>query len=344
MVGLGGSGLAAVHQLLDLGQRVVGLDAGAVAGGAAGRNGGFLLAGPADFHHDAVANVGRERAVALYRRTLVEMDRMTAETPAAIRREGSLRVAASEEEQADCRRQYDAMRADGLPAEWYDGPEGTGLRIPTDGVFHPLRRCRMLATRALARGAALFEQSAATEIAGTAVRTTEGVVRCRAVIVAVDGRLDRVLPELVGRVRTARLQMLATAPTDEIFSPYAVYSRYGYEYWQHLADGRIVLGGMRDQGGDAEWTDVAEPAEPVQSLLEEYLRIMLGVHAPITHRWAGVVGYTENGLPIMEEVRPGVWAIGGYSGTGNVVGAIAGRLVAELVVTGHADDAWMLTG
>jgi glycine/D-amino acid oxidase-like deaminating enzyme len=54
-----------------------------------------------------------------------------------------------------------------------------------------------------------------------------------------------------------------------------------------------------------------------------------------------VVGYTESGMPVMEEVRPGVWAIGGYSGTGNVVGAIAGRVVAELVVDGHSGDAWM---
>lgn len=342
VIGLGGSGLAAVHRLLELGQRVIGLDAGMVAGGAAGRNGGFLLAGPADFHHDAVLNVGRERAVALYRRTLAEMDRMELETPAAIRREGSLRVAASEEEVADCRRQLEAMRADDLPADWYNGIEGTGLRIPTDGVFHPLRRCRTMALRALVRGAALFEQSAAIEISGSEVRTPDGLVRCRSVIVAVDGRLELLLPELVGRVRTARLQMLATAPTRDIHSPYAVYSRYGYEYWQQLADGRIAIGGMRDRGGDGEWTDIAEPAEPVQSMLEEYLRTELGVHAPVTHRWAGVVGYTESGMPVMEEVRPGVWAIGGYSGTGNVVGAIAGRVVAELVVNGHSDDAWML--
>ena len=45
VIGLGGSGLACVHALLDQGMSVVGVDAGPVAGGAAGRNGGFLLAG-----------------------------------------------------------------------------------------------------------------------------------------------------------------------------------------------------------------------------------------------------------------------------------------------------------
>ena len=47
VVGLGGSGLAAVGRLLEAGASVAGVDAGPVAGGAAGRNGGFLLAGAA---------------------------------------------------------------------------------------------------------------------------------------------------------------------------------------------------------------------------------------------------------------------------------------------------------
>ena len=48
---------------------------------------------------------------------------------------------------------------------------------------------------------------------GTCVVTSRGMVRARRVIVAVDGHLEQLLPELAGRVRTARLQMLATAPT-----------------------------------------------------------------------------------------------------------------------------------
>ncbi|HWT25696.1 MAG TPA: FAD-dependent oxidoreductase, partial [Solirubrobacteraceae bacterium] len=44
VVGLGGSGLAAVGAALAAGATVAGVDAGPVGGGAAGRNGGFLLA------------------------------------------------------------------------------------------------------------------------------------------------------------------------------------------------------------------------------------------------------------------------------------------------------------
>ncbi len=344
VVGLGGSGLACVHELLDLGVRVVGIDAGPVAGGAAGRNGGFLLAGTYHFYHDAVERYGRERALRIYHLTMEGIDHMADETPEAVRRVGSLRVASSPEEEDDCRAQLDAMRADELPAVPYEGPEGRGLRIPTDGAFNPLLRCRLLARRALARGARLFERSPALSISGTGVETDRGGIRCGAVVVAVDGKLEAVLPELAGRVRTARLQMLATAPTDEVRVPRPVYARWGFEYWQQLPDGRIALGGFRDRAEAEEWTDDAEPSAHVQSLLDEFLREGIGVRAPVTHRWAASVGFTPDGLPVLEEVRPGVIAAGGYSGTGNVIGMLCGRAAAQLAVRGASEVAQVLRG
>ena len=328
VIGLGGSGLSAIHALLDKNIRVIGVDATRVAGGAAGANGGFLLAGAARFYHRVVETIGRERAHHLYSFTMQEIKRMHREMPDVVRRVGSLRIAMNDDELADCDTQLAAMRADGLPVEEYDGPEGRGLLIPTDATFNPLARCYRLAQSALQRGARLFENSRAIEISGEGVRFEQGLIRCKQTIVAVDGKLDLILPELANKIRTARLQMLATAPTDEVKIERAVYARYGYEYWQQLPDKRIVLGGFRDAGGEAEWTHSSETTELIQSKLERFLRDHLKIVAPITHRWAASVGYTENGLPIVKHVRPNVWAIGGYNGTGNIIGALCGQAVA----------------
>ncbi|HEU4561814.1 MAG TPA: FAD-binding oxidoreductase, partial [Longimicrobium sp.] len=175
-------------------------------------------------------------------------------------------------------------------------------------------------------------------------RTPEGRVRCGHVIVAVDGRLERLFPALEGRVRTARLQMVATAPLPEIRFPRPVYTRYGYEWWQQLPDGRIALGGFRDRAGDPEWTCDAEPCDAVQGMIDSFLRGMLGVHAPITHRWAASVSFTDDGLPVLAEVEPGLWVCGGYSGTGNVIGAICGRAAAQRIVTGRSGLAGVFGG
>lgn len=331
VVGLGGSGLSAIHALLDHGASVVGIDATPVAGGAAGANGGFLLAGTARFYHHTVAAIGRERAGQLYRLTCEEIERMSADMPDLVRRVGSLRIAMSDDELADCEAQLNAMRTDDLPVERYEGPEGCGLLIPTDGVFHPLARCRRLAQQCMQRGARLCEHSAAINIQSGCVRTEQGIVHCRQVIVAIDGKLEVALPELRGRVRTARLQMLATAPTREVRFERAVYARYGYEYWQQLPDGRIALGGFRDHAVEDEWTHSTETTELIQDRLTRFLREHIRVSAPITHRWAASVGYTSSGLPIVEQVRPGVWAMGGYNGTGNVIGSLCGRAVADAI-------------
>lgn len=336
VIGLGGSGLSAVAEGLRLGASVVGVDAGPVAAGAAGRNGGFLLSGAADAYHRTVARLGRDRAAATYRLTLDELDRMAMAHPDLVRREGSLRIAASSAEEADCDRQLAALVNDGFRAERYEGPEGSGLLFPDDGATNPLARARRVAAAITAAGARLFERSPVIALTGTTVTTPAGRVSCQRAVVAVDGGLEALLPELVGRVRTARLQMLATAPTNEVWLPRPVYARWGYDYWQQLADGRIAIGGQRDRFADDEWTNDTAPTEPVQAAIERVLREQLRVTAPVTHRWAASAGFTRDVAPVLDEVRPGVFAAGGYNGTGNVLGALYGRAAAQLALTGRS--------
>jgi gamma-glutamylputrescine oxidase len=339
VIGLGGSGLACIHELLSLGKKVIGLEAGIVAGGAAGRNGGFLLAGSWHSYHEAVEHLGRGRAKALYALTLSQLKKMQQETPEAIRPVGSLRIASDQNEFEDCQRQLEAMQADGFPVKAYEGPEGRGILIPEDCAFNPLLRCRILAKQALAQGALLFENSPATIISGQHIKTPKGNIFCKYVIVAVDGKLEQLLPELTGHVRTARLQMLATAPTQEVSIPRPVYARWGYEYWQQLPSGEVALGGFRDKYQQDEWTFNNAPSQDIQGMLEQFLRNHIGVKAEITHRWAASVSYTPSGMPIFKEVRPQLWAIGGYSGTGNVIGALCGKGVAQMVVNGKSEIA-----
>lgn len=50
-----------------------------------------------------------------------------------------------------------------------------------------------------------------------------------------------------------------------------------------------------------------------------------GFDAPVTHRWAGHVGYTPDWVQTYEELKPGVWAVDGQSGRGNVLGSAYAR-------------------
>ncbi len=343
VVGLGGSGLAALEELQTQGVNAIGVDALGVGSGAAGRNGGFVLAGLAKFFHETVAQFGRATAAAVHRATADEVRRQADQMPEIIRLTGSLRIASDVAELEDCRRHLAALQENGFAVEWYRGPEGEGLLLPGDGMMQPLARARATATRLREQGVQLYEQSPARKLLPGQVVTDAGAVLCDTVIVAVDGRLEEIFPELAPRIRTARLQMLGTAPAPEIKLPRPVYFRHGYEYWQQRPDGSIALGGFRDHALEEEWTHATEPTERIQALLEKFLREHLQVRAPVTHRWAASVGYTADGLPVCEEVRPKIWAVGGYNGTGNIVGALCARAAAQQACGAPSDWRELLT-
>ena len=343
VIGAGVGGLSCARRLAQRGIETLVLERDTVAGGASGRNGGFLLAGMAEFYPDARDRHGPEEARRTYARTLEaqeEIYSLAAELGAgdAVRRTGLLRVSASAEEAGHVRRQVAALREDGFPGELVERAElPPALRrsfhnaclTEHDGALQPARWIRALAGAAEQAGARIHEH---TEVRGpvstSEVATPAGTVRARHVIVAADGALAALVPGV--SVRTRRLHMVATEPLSERLVECPVYARWGLEYFQQTPDGRLLAGGFSDLDGEQSYTDRDEGNAGVWERIERYLREDLGVDAEITHRWVGSVGYSHDGLPVVGEVA-GLYAAGGYSGHGNVLGYLAGRDLAELV-------------
>jgi glycine/D-amino acid oxidase-like deaminating enzyme len=173
------------------------------------------------------------------------------------------------------------------------------------------------------------------------VRTPGGSVRAVHVVVAADGALPQLVPEYADRIRSRRLHMVATAPLREhLFDP-VVYSRWGYEYFQQRPGGELLVGGFGDVDGDASYTAAEEGNPEIWERLARYVREDLGQRdAEVTHRWVGIVGYGGDGRPYVGPVpgREGLHVLGGYSGTGNLVGYVAGNAVAERIATGRGED------
>lgn len=355
---------------------MVGVDAGRVAAGAAGRNGGLLLGGAEPAFHDAVRDWGAEPAAWLYRQTLAELDHLVEVLPdGVVRRAGSLRLAGGvgvddderTRELADCAAQAAALREHGIAVEEVSGAFGEGLYLPDDAQANPVVRhlgvLAHLQQEAGRRGAdlRLHEGTRVLRVSPGRVETDRGAVSAGVVLVAVDGRLDVVLPQLGGehgRVRTARLQMLATAPLDHDDAarvrervPCGVYERWGYDYAQ-LDDGppgqagpRLLVGGGRDVDREAEWTTSTDPTPAVQAHVERVAARLLGRpvrESEVAHRWGASVGYSSpqaQGRALCGLVDEGpsgrVAAVGGYCGTGNLVGAVAARAAVRLLVDGE---------
>lgn len=340
VIGAGVGGLSCARSLAQRGIQTLVVERDIVAGGASGRNGGFLLAGMADFYADACERYGRDQARRIYARTLAaqeEIYALAAELGVgdAVRRTGLLRVSASEEEAEHVRRQVVALSEDGFPAQLVDPPPAlrrsflNACLTAHDGALQPARWIRALARAAEQAGARIHEHTEvrAPVSAGEAV-TPGGTVRAGHLIVAADGALPALVPGVP--VRARRLHMIATDPLPERIVDCPVYARWGHEYFQQPPDGRLLAGGFSDLDGEGSYTDRDEGSTAVWERIERYLGEDLGVTAPITHRWVGTVGYSDSGLPVVESVD-GVYVAGGYSGHGNVLGYVAGQQLADLV-------------
>jgi len=330
IVGGGVTGCSCALTLAQRGLRVRVREARTVAGGASGRNGGFALRGAVGAYDQARTQLGDETARALWELTERTLDRLESLAGDALRRVGSLRLAVDDAERDALASEYDALRDDGFDVEWADALAVPLDRLfrgailhPRDGALQPARWVRRLAQHAADAGAEIVENA----------RVDVASLDAPAVVVAADGFTSDVLPEFRELVWPVRGQVLVTEPLDE--RPYGRphYARDGYDYWQQLPDGRLVVGGKRDASFETEDTSVEEITELIQARLEAFVAELLGRRPRITHRWAGIWGTTGDGLPLVGRVpgRDRVWIAGGYSGHGNVLGLACGDLVARAI-------------
>lgn len=332
VVGAGITGCACALALAEAGRRVVVVDERKVAEGASGRNGGFALRGTAGAYDEVVASLGRDRALALWQWTETELDALAGLGGDAVRRHGSLRLAADAEEREELRDELEALRADGLDAEWIDDPGGVlrgrftaAIRHPTDAALQPARLVRRLAARAAAAGAGFVEGHRVTDLAELPAET---------VVVATDGYPSGLLGELEGLIVPTRGQVIATEPLRERLFDLPHYGRHGFDYWHQTEDGRVVAGGFRDVALEGEFTDEEAVTDEVQAALERFVADLVGRELRVDHRWAGIFGLVLDFLPVVGEVpgSPGTWVAAGYSGHGNVLGFASGRLVARAIL------------
>ena len=336
IVGAGITGCSCALALARAGLRVRVHDAREIAGGASGRNGGFALRGGAMAYDKAREWMSAERAQQYWRHTEAALDRLAELAGDALARQGSLRIAADDEERDELREEYDALREDGFAAEWRDELDPPLADRFTAAIFHPRDASLQPATTVRRIAAAAAE-------AGVEFRENDRVesvddLEAERVVVATDGYPSGLLGQLEGLIIPTRGQVITTAPVAERLFSCPHYGRHGFDYWQQLDDGRILAGGFRDYALDTEFTADEETTPTIQQALEDFVTGLVGRPVEVTYRWAGIFGLVLDFLPVVGGV-PGsdrVWVAGGYSGHGNVLGFFCGELVAR-ALTGDVD-------
>ena len=362
VVGAGVTGASCAWRLLEHGVGVTVVDGRRAAAAASGRNGGFAVTGTGLDPFELEGRLGAAGARDLRAATERSLDAMIAlaaelGVPQAVRRSGALWVAQDEHEQAELEQALSAAAAAGIPcrpaADLIPGPMRDRCQaaafFPRDAELLPATWVRTLTAAAADRGAALFERSLVSGLErdgdGWIVHAGGGTVHAQAVVVASDGLIPRLLPQLDGVVYPVRGQVLATEPLQQGPLAYPTHSQSGFMYYRPTDDGRVVVGGGRLEQLEHEYTDEETVTAGVQARLDAFLAGWLGLGgARVTHRWAGIMGFSADLLPVVGALpgSPGLYVAGGYSGVGNVLGHLCGGIAADLIATGMHPQAQAL--
>ncbi len=130
-------------------------------------------------------------------------------------------------------------------------------------------------------------------------------------------------------VTAARGQVVVTAPIPGLKIKGTFHYDQGYCYFRNLGD-RLLLGGGRNKAFEAENTVELQTTEVVQNELERFISAHLLPNTPfaIEHRWSGIMGFTSNKKPVIQQVSPNVTAVIACNGMGVALTPIIAEEVA----------------
>ncbi len=351
VIGAGYTGLSAALHLARAGVDVVVLEAGAIGGGASGRNVGLVNAGLWLPPQELIARAGPRHGAALLDclgRAPAEVWRIIAEEEIACEASpiGTLHCAPDRKGLTALQARAAQWQAHGVALELLAAPE-TRARLGSDrflgalcdpraGTLQPLAYARGLARAALARGARIHTDSAVRQLAplssgGWELVCPQARLRAGQVILASDCAPGAPRIEMASEQVILPYFNLATDPLPDALRAHVLPSQQGawdtrklLTSWRLDAAGRFIIGSVGQLGA----ADGAIHRAWARRQMRRLYPALAGQR--FTEGWWGRIGMTRDALPRFHQPAPGLWAVSGYNGRGIAPGTVFGRLLAEL--------------
>jgi gamma-glutamylputrescine oxidase len=360
IVGAGFTGISAGLELAERGYSVVVLEAVRIGFGASGRNGGQIVNGYSRDLSVIEHRYGPERARALGGMSLeggnIIRGRIAKYAIDCDLRAGNFLAAFTPKqmhEMEESKRVWERHGHTGL--EMVDRA-GLGRIVETDryigglidhlgGHLHPLNLVLGEAAALESLGGRIFEQSAAIAVEtrpSPTVRTRDGLVRAKYVLVCGNAYLGKLLPEIGGKIMPVSSQIIATEPLDPALArellpaDYCVEdANYVLDYFRRTADDRLLYGGGVGYGG-SDPASIEGAIGP--NMLKTFPRL---ADTRIEFAWSGNFALTLTRIPHVGRLSPTVYFSHGDSGHGVTTTHLLGKILGE-AVSGHAQrfDVW----
>ncbi|MGM0570561.1 NAD(P)/FAD-dependent oxidoreductase [Marinobacter sp.] len=355
VVGAGYTGLSTALFLAEAGFRVVVLEATTVGWGASGRNGGQIV------------NSYSRDLDTIERQTTPDHTRLLAEMAfeggQIIRqrvhdydiqcdlKEGGIFAALNPRQQKHLESQQALWRWFGHDQLELLDKEGIRARVGSEryiggaidhsgGHIHPLNLALGEAAALESLGGVIHEHSPVTELLQgqpATVKTDQGEVSARFVVLAGNAYLGGLVPELAARSMPCGSQIIATEPLDDAVAKRLLPEdncvedcNYLLDYFRLSGDKRLIYGGGVIYGA-------RDPANIERLIRPNMLKTFPELASvKVDYAWTGNFLLTLSRLPQMGRLRDNVFYSQGCSGHGVTFTHVAGRALA-LAIQGQAD-------
>lgn len=361
VIGAGFTGLSAALHLAERGYSVTVIEAERVGWGASGRNGGQLGSGHRKDQRTLEEKLGLEWAHRLWS---LAADGLATVKDLIARYEidcdlkpGVLHAAWKHGEAAWFQDEVDHMAREYgyhmlrfVPREEMREMVDTeryhaGMLDMGGAHLHPLNFCLGLARGALAKGVRIYEHTPALDISRAdpaRVRTPNGTVTARHVILACNAYLGSLAPDIAGRIMPVNNFIVATEPLGEARARSLIRDDVGVQdtkfvidYYRLSADGRMLFGGGENYSGRLPSNIAAFVRKPMLRVFPQLADVR------IDYAWSGTLAITMSRIPDFGRLAPNILYAQGFSGQGLNIATLAGKLMAEAIAGQAERFDWM---
>jgi len=353
IVGGGIAGLSAAYWLKkeDPTLNIVVLEKTRLGAGATGRNAGFITCGSVEHFNRLCERWGKEKALDMWRYSEVNLQLLRdniiqSDTSLEFDNNGTFSLASTTEEFNELQHTAKLMQDMDIAVEVLDQKNidtrlGVaefvgGIKYLKDASIHPVRlleKMRTLTDVPVIEGCEVHDIE--TTSAGTVcLKTSSFEVEASVAILALNGYSAAVKKYFSDKIYPTRGQIMVTEPVPK-FMEGPCYANFVLDYFRQLADGRMLIGGFRQLEKTTEVGYSDHTTDVIQNALYEFLQ----KHIPaikdkkITHRWAGVMGFSFDGQPLVGALpdQPQVYFLGGYTGHGLGLAFHTGKSLVDLM-------------
>ncbi|MEM9732670.1 MAG: FAD-binding oxidoreductase [Pseudomonadota bacterium] len=356
IVGGGLAGLTTALELANAGVETVLLEAKRLGWGASGRNGGFVSGGFAEDLSPILKRVGLQHTRTLY--TLAAMGRdyvrdQVEGTPilqgtgglSLMRHGGSQGFEQSRRMQEQLfGARPELINGDALRALVNSPRYHSGLFKASAFHINPLAYAFHLAALAQEAGAKLHESSPVERLEKRGglwqAHTPGGTVAAPHLVIATSA-YGGPMPLANRAMVKVATYVVATGPVGDKLDQAIPFrgtlsdTRRAGDYFRTIGQGRerrLIWGGRIS-------TRLSPPHDLAVKLSTDMARVfpaLAGV--PVTSAWSGLMGYPRHKMPLIGEVKPGLWLNTGFGGHGLNTTAMGGALVGAAIA--HGDEHW----